>query len=91
MSTEIHHFPLVILQRVPAQIEAQRFLLVSQGLVIRPRIDGGKRLFPPPQTRLETGDRLMVQGPFDALRNMPELADPRGGRPPESTASVARA
>ncbi len=42
---------------------------------------GPKRLFPTPKVRLEAGDRLMVQGPFAALRKLPELADPRGGRP----------
>jgi hypothetical protein len=43
-------------------------------------VKGPRRLFPPPVVRLAAGDRLIVQGPFEAivaLRKKPRgLAEP---------------
>lgn len=57
-------------------------------IVERIQPDGDKRLFPPPQTQLEAGDRLMVQGPFEALRKLPESPEQRGHRPTTPAASA---
>ena len=33
-------------------------------------------LFPPPETRITNGDHLLVQGPYDTLKELTEYATP---------------
>jgi Trk K+ transport system NAD-binding subunit len=51
------------------------------GVVEHRPVDGPSRLFPSPDTRLASGDRLIVQGPFEAIAALRKksrgLAEPR--------------
>ncbi len=55
--------------------------------IVERKAGGASQLFPTADTRLAAGDRLIVQGPFDALRKLPEL----GQHPPAPGARHAAA
>jgi Trk K+ transport system NAD-binding subunit len=57
--------------------------------IVERRAGGVSRLFPTAETRLAAGDRVIVQGAFEALRKLPEMGQLSGDGHTNSAARIA--